>query len=163
VHEDQLGKNPRTEVPALGPEDARPEAFDLRWQNEKKWKSISELKGKVIYINFWASWCEPCKTEMPIIESLQKKYGKKNYQTLLINLDSTPEAVSLAKKMLREMTPSADGIFSGDKEMRELYNIQALPLHMVIDKKGRTAAAFYARIDKQKNKFEALIEELIRE
>jgi len=76
---------------ALTPGDAPP-AIDMPDQAGKK-VDLNELKGKVVLVDFWASWCGPCKQEMPVLEQLHKKYAKQGLVIVGINIDNN------AKKM----------------------------------------------------------------
>ncbi len=78
-------------VSALVPGDAPP-VIDIPDQAGKK-VDLNELKGKVVLVDFWASWCGPCKQEMPVLEELHKKYVKQGLVIVGINIDSN------AKKM----------------------------------------------------------------
>jgi thiol-disulfide isomerase/thioredoxin len=76
---------------ALAPGDTPP-AIDMPDQAGKK-VDLRELKGKVVLIDFWASWCGPCKQEMPVLEELHKKYAKDGLVIVGVNIDNN------AKKM----------------------------------------------------------------
>ena len=76
---------------ALTPGDAPP-AIDMPDQAGKK-VDLNELKGKVVLVDFWASWCGPCKQEMPVLEELHKKYAKQGLVIVGVNIDNN------AKKM----------------------------------------------------------------
>ncbi len=77
---------------ALAPGDAPP-AIDMPDEAGKK-VDLNELKGKVVLVDFWASWCGPCKQEMPVLEELHKKYAKQGLVIVGINIDNNPKKMA---------------------------------------------------------------------
>ncbi len=159
VPENSFGPQARFQVPDLGPMETRPAIADVAADANL----LASLQGKVVYINFWASWCEPCKVELPLIEKLQNHFGPEKFQVVLINVDTSDEAIKQAVEMQRRLTPSAVAIYKDTREWQQMMNVEMLPYHVVVDKKGRTAAAFYASVEKNYDKFEKLLQGLIEE
>jgi thiol-disulfide isomerase/thioredoxin len=86
LHSDTLSTGVTKEVPALGPIAARPEAIDLEFSTPSGLlKRIRDLKGQVVYLNFWATWCEPCLKEIPLIEKLQTETA--HFTAVMVNMD----------------------------------------------------------------------------
>jgi len=77
---------------ALAAGDAPP-PIDAPDQSGKK-VDLSELKGKVVLVDFWASWCGPCTQEMPVLEQLQRKYGEQGLVIVGINIDRNPKKMA---------------------------------------------------------------------
>jgi len=77
---------------ALAPGDAPP-TIDMPDQAGKK-VDLNALKGKVVLIDFWASWCGPCKQEMPVLEELHKKYAKQGLVIIGVNIDNNPKKMN---------------------------------------------------------------------
>jgi thiol-disulfide isomerase/thioredoxin len=77
---------------ALTPGDTPP-AIDMPDQTGKK-ADLSALKGKVVLIDFWASWCGPCRQEMPVLEALHKKYATQGLVIIGINIDHNPKKMN---------------------------------------------------------------------
>ncbi|MGB8223393.1 MAG: TlpA disulfide reductase family protein [Polyangiales bacterium] len=77
---------------ALAPGDAPP-PIDAPDQSGKK-VDLGELKGKVVLVDFWASWCGPCTREMPVLEQLQRKYGEQGLVIVGINIDRSPKKMA---------------------------------------------------------------------
>jgi thiol-disulfide isomerase/thioredoxin len=77
---------------ALAPGDAPP-AIDMPDQVGVK-VALNELKGKVVLVDFWASWCGPCRQEMPVLEQLHKKYAKQGLVIIGVNIDNNPKKMN---------------------------------------------------------------------
>jgi len=95
--------------------------------------SLNTNKGKVVLVNFWASWCEPCREEMPIIESYLKKNKAKGFEVLAISMDK-PSDLEQAKKILQNYT-----FLSADKKQMDYSGygrIWRIPSTFIIDKQG---------------------------
>lgn len=146
-------------VPAPGPVEARPKTYDFV-VSERPPVKLNYFQNRVVYVNFWASWCEPCRREFPLIEKLKQEMGDR-LQVILINLD-TPQALAEAKQFQLEHAPTAVTIYQGH-ELQKLFNVEVLPFHMVIDKQGRTAAAFYASLIEEEKPFRSLLLNLSQE
>ncbi|UBB90381.1 TlpA family protein disulfide reductase [Candidatus Kaistella beijingensis] len=117
--------------------------------------STADLKGKVVFINFWASWCPPCRAEFPSIQKFYEKY-KSNQQVvfLTVNLDDNPE---LGKKYLAKENFSIPFLIPSSEIPKEVFS-GSLPTTVVLDKKGvirlhhqgvadYSTANFYEQID----------------
>lgn len=91
---------------------------------------LSDYKGKVVLVNFWASWCPPCKEEMPIFEKIYQKYSGKNFVILAVNMDTSERAL---KEFLEENHYSFPIVrIKGEAGM----NISGLPTSYLVDKDG---------------------------
>ncbi len=77
---------------ALAPGDAPP-AIDMPDQSGNE-VDLGELKGKVVLVDFWASWCGPCREEMPVLEALHKKYAKDGLVIVGVNIDNNPKKMN---------------------------------------------------------------------
>lgn len=77
---------------ALTPGDAPP-AIDMPDQTGEK-VELAALKGKVVIVDFWASWCGPCKQEMPVLEALHRKYAAQGLVIVGVNIDSSPKKMN---------------------------------------------------------------------
>lgn len=95
---------------------------------------LSSLKGKAVLVNLWATWCEPCKVEMPSLVRLQEKYGPQGFQILGVAKDDTDAKtiVDFAHKM-RLNYP----ILQATDQMTDLYPTEGLPLSVYVDRSGK--------------------------
>jgi thiol-disulfide isomerase/thioredoxin len=98
---------------------------------------LSSLRGKAVLINFWATWCEPCKIEMPWLVELQKKYGPQGFQILGVAQDDSSEKTitTFAQKMGLNYP-----ILQGDNRVGDLYPSQGLPLSVYVDRSGKVVS-----------------------
>ncbi|MEE4249758.1 MAG: TlpA disulfide reductase family protein [Alcanivoracaceae bacterium] len=94
---------------------------------------LSDLRGDVVMINFWASWCGPCRQEMPHLEVLSKEYADYGFTLLGVNVDEKQE---LAEKLLAQIPVSFPILFDPTSSVSKLYNVDAMPTTILIDRDG---------------------------
>jgi len=99
--------------------------------------TLSEQREKVILLNFWATWCEPCREEMPSVERLWQRYRNRGLVVLAISLDVTPQLV--VDFTARHRLSFLIGLDSKGK-VATLYGARALPATFIIDREGALAA-----------------------
>ena len=86
---------------------------------------LSDYKGTPVVLNFWASWCPPCKSEMPSFNEMSKKYSKDEVVILMINLtDGQRETMSIAKKYIKDNNYDMKVLFDNDMNAANIYNIR---------------------------------------
>jgi thiol-disulfide isomerase/thioredoxin len=95
--------------------------------------SLDQYKGQVVMINFWASWCGPCRTEMPILEKLHTKYKPMGFTMLGVNVEPDP---GLAANWLKSTPVSFPILFDTRSEVSKLYSVAGMPSTVIIDRKG---------------------------
>ena len=95
---------------------------------------LSKYKGKVVYLDFWASWCEPCKRSFPWMNELQTLYGEDGFEIIAVNLDTSRKD---AEKFLKQMPAKFDVAFDKSGKTAEAYNLKAMPSSYLIDRNGR--------------------------
>ena len=136
----------QTSVPLQAPSDRRPAApFELRDSKGKRVR-LSDYRGKVLLLNFWATWCGGCKQEMPEFEQLAQSFKKRKFTVLGISVD---------EKGWAEIRPFLKNskvtyrIALAEKNTPEGYDIQYLPATFLIDQNGQIAARYQGRVDAQ--------------
>jgi thiol-disulfide isomerase/thioredoxin len=95
--------------------------------------SLDQYKGQVVMINFWASWCGPCRTEMPILEKLHAKYKPMGFTMIGVNVE--PDS-TLAANWLKTTPVSFPILFDTKSEVSKLYSVAGMPSTVIIDRKG---------------------------
>jgi thiol-disulfide isomerase/thioredoxin len=96
---------------------------------------LSSLKGKAVLVNLWATWCEPCKVELPWLVELQKKYGDQGFVILGVTSqdESSDETILAFARKMKMNYP----ILRGNEKIDDLYQHQGLPLSIYIDRSGK--------------------------
>lgn len=106
---------------------------------------LSDLRGKVVLINFWATWCPPCKAEMPDLNTLQRKYAAEHeFVVLGINVEESPTAVAAfgeAYGLTFPLLLDTKGAVSND-----IYNVRSLPTSIIVDRKGQVRDMWIGQI-----------------
>jgi thiol-disulfide isomerase/thioredoxin len=95
---------------------------------------LAEQRGQVVMLNFWASWCGPCRQEMPLLENISKKYGKMGFVLYGINVD---QDTTEAKNVLQKIKVNYSILFDPESKLSDLYKVDAMPTSVFIDKKGQ--------------------------
>ncbi len=109
-----------------------PPDFTLKSRSGENLK-LSEFRGEIVMINFWASWCGPCRQEMPELERLYQRYKPMGFTLLGINVD---EQIKNAEKMLKQIPVSFPILFDREHKVTDLYEVAAMPTTILIDRNG---------------------------
>jgi thiol-disulfide isomerase/thioredoxin len=121
-------------------DDSRPKApdFTLRTLTGERVK-LSDYKGKVVLLNFWATWCAPCKQELPILQALLDKHGKDKLAVLAVNIDD-PKTIAEVRRFVADKKFTMPVPLDEDSKVLGKFNPRhALPFLQVIDADGRRA------------------------
>lgn len=121
----------------FGTQELAPEFSLLNSKNETV--SLSELKGKPIYLSFWANWSIPSLRELKVMKKLHEKYGNEIH-FVSINLDEDPKVMTDLKSKNDYEWPFLH--YGNDYEIREKYQVKAVPSYYLIDKNGKLIQAF---------------------
>lgn len=100
-------------------------------------KLPDELKGKVVLLDFWASWCGPCKESFPVMDELQQKYSSKGLVILAVNVD---ENVAAMKDFLKDYPVQFNILHDATKKLVGTANIGSMPTSFLIGKDGKVVA-----------------------
>ena len=130
--------------------------FTLYDQNGKEHK-LSDYKGKTVFLNFWATWCPPCKEEMPYIEQLYKEYNKNNKDVVILgvaspNLDREGSKEDIIE-FLQQEKYTFPVVMDNNGELAYQYGISAYPTTFIIDKEGYITQYVPGAMDKQTMKY----------
>jgi peroxiredoxin len=133
--------------------------FTLKSRSGENMK-LSEFRGDVVMINFWASWCAPCRKEMPLLEDMYKKYNDLGFVLLGVNVE---EDSSNANDLLREIPVSFPILFDDKNEISKLYKVVAMPSTIMVDRDGKMRYIHHGYLPGYEEKYVKQIKELIRE
>jgi thiol-disulfide isomerase/thioredoxin len=124
--------------------------------------SLKDLRGKVVFLNFWATWCVPCRQEMPTMEKLQREMKEQGLEVVAINIRESKREV---QKFIGELGLTFQVLLDKDGKVSEEYGAWAIPLSYFINRKGefvgkvdgprewdgREAKAFFLHLLREKN------------
>jgi peroxiredoxin len=99
--------------------------------------SLDKLRGKVVMLNFWASWCGPCRQEMPLLDQMHKRYSSLGFTMIGVNVESN---TADAEKWLQQTPVSFPVLFDKENKVSKLYDVNAMPSTVFIDRKGNVRA-----------------------
>jgi peroxiredoxin len=106
--------------------------------------ALEQYRGKVVLLDFWATWCAGCQVELPKFAAWQKKYGAQGFNVLAVSMDDTAEPVRRAVRRLRLDFP----VVMGDAQLGDQYGgLLGLPVTCLIDRKGKVIAVFKGDAD----------------
>lgn len=95
--------------------------------------NLSSLHGRVIYLDFWASWCAPCRQSFPWMDSMQRTYAAQGLSVLAINVDHDRAD---ADRFLKEFRPQFEVRFDPDGTWAQQYKVTGMPTSLIIDRRG---------------------------
>jgi peroxiredoxin len=121
---------------------------------------LKEQRGQVVMLNFWASWCGPCREEMPLLDHLYEKYHASGFQLLGVNVD---EDVHNATGVSSKLGLHFPVLLDTEKRVARLYDLNTMPSTVLIDRDGRVRYIFRGYKDGYERAYEQQIRELLRE
>ena len=121
---------------------------------------LSEYRGDVVMVNFWATWCGPCRQEMPILDELYARYQRVGFSLLGVNIDDNS---SKAMNMVNELGVTFPVLFDSRKEVSELYDVDAMPVTLLIDREGTVRYVHQGYKPGYEDKYLEQIRSLLRE
>ena len=118
-------------IPTDGAGQAAPEVT-LTMRDGKK-LLLSQMRGQVVMINFWASWCGPCRQEMPLLDAMYKKYKAMGFTLVGVNVEPNSKE---AQAFLRDVPVSFPIAFDNDSKLTKVFDVQGMPSSVIIDRRG---------------------------
>ena len=99
--------------------------------------TLDDLKGKVVYLDFWASWCPPCRKSFPWMNDMERRYSRQGLAVVAVNLDKDR---ALADKFLNEVPARFTVAFDPEGTVANSYHVPGMPSSFIIDRNGRIQA-----------------------
>ncbi len=121
---------------------------------------LSEYRGDVVMINFWATWCGPCRQEMPLLDALYSRYQRVGFSLLGVNIDDDSRR---AMQMIEELGVSFPVLFDARKEVSKLYEVEAMPVTVIVDREGKVRYIHHGYKPGYEDKYLDQIRSLLRE
>jgi len=121
-------------VPLFGAVDPNSPApdFTLNGQSGKP-VALDQFKGQVVMLNFWASWCGPCRQEFPLLDDIYKKYSKLGFTMIGVNVEPDSKA---ANDWLKQTPVTFPILYDTDSKVSKLYGVAGMPSTVIVDRKG---------------------------
>lgn len=120
---------------------------------------LSSYKGKVVYLDFWASWCGPCKKTFPWLNELQKKYGKEGFEVVGVNVDAKKAD---ADKFLVTTPAEFTVLLDPEGKVANTYELQGMPSSYILDRTGKVYLVHRGFKDGEAAELEAKIKQLLQ-
>ncbi|UTA47894.1 TlpA family protein disulfide reductase [Simiduia sp. 21SJ11W-1] len=133
--------------------------FTLKSRDGKNIR-LSDLRGQVVMLNFWASWCGPCRQEMPLLDELSKRYSRAGFTLLGVNVEQDTAA---GEKYLQDTPVNFTILWDPTSQVSKMYNIDAMPSTVMIDRDGNMRYLHRGYKPGYENDYKKQIKELIRE
>ncbi len=121
---------------------------------------LSEFRGDVVMINFWATWCGPCRQEMPLLDELYARYERVGFNLLGVNIDDDSRR---AMQMIEELGVDFPVLFDARKEVSKLYKVDAMPVTVLVDREGKVRHVHHGYKPGYEEKYLDQIRSLLRE
>jgi cytochrome c biogenesis protein CcmG, thiol:disulfide interchange protein DsbE len=132
-------------------------AFDLPGQQGTV--QLSSYKGKTVYLDFWASWCGPCKQSFPWMNDMQKRYGAKGLRVVGVNLDQKPDE---AKAFLATTPAQFDIAFDSAGQAPKQYGVKGMPTSLLIGPDGKVLMVHQGFKAENREELESQIKQALR-
>jgi peroxiredoxin len=125
-----------------------------------KTMSLDELEGKVVMVNFWATWCVPCRQEMPHLQALYERYSSLGFELLAVNVEDNPEG---ARKWLAETPVTFPVLFDSKNDVSKLYKVTAMPSTVLIGRDGNMRFIHHGYKPGYEAEYQTQVRALLRE
>ena len=121
---------------------------------------LAPYKGKVVYLDFWASWCAPCRQSFPWMNQLQQAYGPKGFVVIAVNVDHER---ALADEFLRQTQPNFKIVYDANGEIATTYSFKDMPTSVLIDRDGKVRFVHQGFFPEKEDLYASHINSLINE
>jgi len=121
--------------------------------------SLSSYRGKVVIMNFWATWCPPCRVEMPSMETLYRRFNAQGLEILAIDIG---EDASMVRQFIRDSGYTFPIMFDSANRVSSIYGIEAIPTTYIIDREGKIIGRIVGSIMWDNQRVIAAIDALLK-
>ncbi|MCC2638486.1 MAG: thiol-disulfide isomerase and thioredoxin [Moraxellaceae bacterium] len=121
---------------------------------------LASLKGKVVYIDFWASWCGPCRQSFPWMKAMHDKHGKDGLVVIAINVDQEKKK---ADDFIAEFNPAFRLILDPKGELASQFKVQTMPSSFMLDRQGKPRFKHLGFHEAKRSDYEKQIQQLLAE
>ena len=135
-------------------------APDFKLDGQSKQIELSKYRGQIVYVDFWASWCQPCRKSFTWMNKMQSLYGSEGFKVIAINLD---DERNKANQFLQKIPANFDVAFDPQGNTAQAYNVKAMPSSYLIDKNGNVVHANLGFRGNDDDNLEVKIRNLIRQ
>lgn len=122
--------------------------------------NLADYQNKVVLLEFWATWCPPCKASVPELIEIQKRYEAKDFAVIGISVDHAQNLPSLLNEFSRANRINY-AVLIGNDDVAKKYNITSIPVSFLIDKKGKIVSTYAGYTDNFVGKISLQIEKII--
>jgi len=113
--------------------------------------NVEALHGRVVYLDFWASWCTPCRQEFPWLNEMQQAYGAKGFTVVAVNVD---EDRHLAEQFLHEQPANFHVLFDPSGNIASKFHVEGMPTAIILDRDGKVRFKHIGFQPKDKDEYE---------
>jgi len=135
-------------------------APNFKLEGQQSAIELSKYRGQIVYVDFWASWCQPCRKSFTWMNKMQNLYGNEGFKVIAINLD---ESRDKANTFLKQIPANFDVAFDPQGNTAEAYHVKAMPSSYLIDKNGKVVHANLGFRGNDEDTLELKIRNLIRQ
>ena len=122
--------------------------------------TLSDLRGKVVLLNFWATWCGPCRVEMPAMEQLYQTFSRKDFEILAVSIDA--QGVAITRPFQQEYHLTFPILHDADYRVGLTYGARSLPMTFLVDRQGVVRHQIFGARDWGASDAQQLVQMLIK-
>ena len=123
-------------------------------------QALSQYKGQVVMVNFWATWCGPCRQEMPVLDQMYKKYKPAGFTLIGVSIDKEAPAV---KELLARKPVSYPVLLDPANQVSKAYHVAEMPSSVIIDRRGQIRYIHRGYKPGDENEYQERIRQFIQE
>lgn len=131
----------------------------IQFKTDKGIVNLDDLRGQVVYLDFWASWCKPCRKSFPWMNKMQTRYAKQGLKIIAVNLDAERD---LANRFLKENKTEFTIAFDPEGKLASKYKLKGMPTSYLIDRKGKVINIHTGFRKRDVKKLEAMIKNTLK-